>query len=128
MKEFIGLIAAALALISLIPYIVDIIRGKTKPHVYTWIIWAIVTVLAFIIQWQQGGGAGSWTTGVTGILTILIMILAFKKGTKDITKSDRILFIGALLAIPIWYFVGNSTLSIIIVTLIDVVAFLPTMR
>ena len=67
MKELIGFVAAVLAIISHIPYILDILRGKTKPHLYTWIIWAIVTVLACIYypMASRGGGAGSWTTGVT---------------------------------------------------------------
>ena len=44
------------------------------------------------------------------------------------TLSDRVLFISALITIPIWYLTKNPTISIVIVTLIDVIAFLPTLR
>jgi len=52
-KETIGLIAVALAIIGHIPYIYDIYKGKTKPHIFTWVVWAIVTVLAFIANGKK---------------------------------------------------------------------------
>ena len=128
MKEFIGFVTIVLAFVALIPYIADIFRRKTKPHIFTWIVWAIVTILAFLGQWQKGGGAGSWTTGVTGLLTIFIAFISFKYGSKDITKSDTLIFIAALLAIIPWLLTSDPTLSIIILTTVDVLAFIPTMR
>lgn len=128
MKEILGLIAVGLSLTGLIPYIIDILRSKTKPHVYTWAIWAIVTSLVFFGQWAKGGGAGSWNTGVVAMLTVVIAILALKKGTDDITKLDKILFVGALLAIVPWLITKDPTLSVVTLTLIDVAAFIPTIR
>lgn len=128
MKEVIGYVTVILAFIALIPYIIDIFKNRTKPHMFTWIVWAIVTILAFLAQWQKGGGAGSWTTGVTGILTIFIAVISLWKGSKDITKSDIIIFVGALLAIIPWVLTKDATLSAVIITIIDAIAFIPTIR
>jgi len=128
MKEIIGFITVVLTFIALYPYIVDIFRNKTKPHIFTWVIWAIVTILVFVGQWQKGGGPGSWTTGITGILTIFIAVISFKKGSRDITKSDVIMFVGALLGIIPWLLAKDPTLSVVILTIIDVLAFIPTIR
>lgn len=128
MKELLGLIAVVLTIIGHFPYIVDTLKKKTTPHLFTWIIWAIVAILAFLGQWQKGGGAGSWTTGVTGLITIFIAILSLKNGTKDITFSDKIFFIAALLSIIPWYLTKDPTISIICLTLIDTLAFAPTIR
>jgi len=128
MKEIIGLVTVLLTIIALYPYIVDIFRNKTKPHVFSWLVWAIVTILAFVVQWQKGGGPGSWTTGVTGILTIFIAIISLNKGSRDITKLDVVIFIGALLAIIPWMMTKDPTTSIVILTLIDILAFIPTIR
>lgn len=95
---------------------------------FTWIVWAVVTILAFFAQWQKGGGAGSWTTGVTGIITIFIAIVSLWKGSKDITKLDIYIFIGALLAIIPWVLTKDPTLSAVILTIIDAFAFIPTIR
>ncbi len=128
MKETLGLITIILSIVGHVPYIIDTVRGKTKPHIFTWIIWSIITLLAFLGQWTKGGGAGSWGTGITGLMAICITIFALKKGTKDITLSDKIFFIGALLAIIPWYLTKDPTLSIIIAAAIDVSAFIPTIR
>ena len=50
MKETFGIIAVLLGVLGIIPYIRDIFKGKTKPHLYSNIIWAIVTTLAFFGQ------------------------------------------------------------------------------
>src|SRR5258706_12346347 len=115
MKEILGLIAVGISIIGIIPYIFDTLHKKTKPHIFTWLTWSIITILAFLGQLVKGGGAGSWSTGVTGLLAIVVTILAFKNGTKNITKSDKLLFIGALLAIIPWYVTKDPTLSVIIV-------------
>ncbi len=128
MKEFIGLVAVVLAFVGLIPYIIDIFRNKTKPHIFTWIVWAMVTFLAFIAQWQKGAGAGSWTTGVTGILTIFIALISLKKGSRDITTSDVVIFVTALLAMIPWLLTKDPTISVVLLTVIDALAFIPTFR
>lgn len=128
MKELLGLISVLLYLIGCIPYIVDTIRKKTKPHIYTWLIWSIVTTLAFLGQYVKGGGAGSWSTGVAGLMAIVITLLSLKNGTKDITLSDKLFFLGALLAIIPWYVTKDPTLSIFIVIILDACALIPTIR
>ena len=75
LKIFLGAIAALLALLSSFLYIRDIFRGNTKPHTYTWLIWSIVTTIAFFGQWVSGGGAGSWATGVAAVVTIFTLLL-----------------------------------------------------
>ncbi len=42
-------------------YIVTIFRGKTKPHIYSWLIWAIINIAACLIQLQHGAGWGALT-------------------------------------------------------------------
>jgi len=77
-KIIIGAIAAGLALLSSFIYIKDIFKGNTKPHTYTWLIWTIVTWIAFFGQWVSGGGPGSWATGVAAVVTTFTLILSLK--------------------------------------------------
>jgi hypothetical protein len=128
MKELIGGITVVLAFVGLIPYIIDIFKGKTQPHIFTWVVWAMVTLLAFFAQWMSGGGAGSWTTGVTGLLTIFIAIISIKKGSRDITTSDVAIFVVALIALVPWMMSKDPTISVIILTAVDALAFIPTIR
>lgn len=127
-KVVLGGIAAALALISSYIYIRDIFRGNTKPHGYTWLIWSIVTWIAFFGQWVSGGGPGSWATGVAAIVTTGTFFLSFKYGTKDITNFDKICLVLSIVAILPWALTNNVLWSVILATIIDLIAFFPTMR
>lgn len=128
MKETIGLIAVALGIIGAIPYIIDIFKGKTKPHLFSNIIWAVVTTLAFFGQTAGGAGPGAWTTGVMAIITIAIMFLSINYGTKDITRSDIFFLVIGLLAIIPWWLTDDPTISVVIATIIDVCGFFPSIR
>ena len=129
-KIIFGAVAALLALVSSVIYIKDIFRGNTKPHTYTWLIWAIVTTIAFFGQLVSDGGPGSWATGVSAIVTILTLIISLKGGygTKDITKFDKVCLALALISILPWLLVKSVLWSVILATLIDLIAFFPTMR
>ncbi len=129
-KIILGAIATVLAFCSLYLYIRDIFRGNTKPHTYTWLIWSIVTWIAFLGQWVSGGGPGSWATGASALLTTGTLFLSLKGnyGTKDVTNFDKMCLVFALLAILPWLLVDSVLWSVILASLIDVIGFIPTMR
>jgi hypothetical protein len=128
MKEIIGIIAVILAVIGVIPYFLDILKGKTKPHLFSWILWTATTFLVFFGQVQKGGGAGTWNTGVVGILSLFITLLTVKKGTKNITRFDKIMFAFGIFSIIPWLLTKDPTLSVVILTGINVSAGLLTIR
>lgn len=58
MKEIVGTIAVVLTFVGYVPYIRDTLKGKTKPHVYTWFVWGLVTLAAFALQMSAHAGGG----------------------------------------------------------------------
>lgn len=127
MKPIVAIIAIVIALIGYIPYIRDCIKGKTKPHVISWFVWALVSFIAFGIQLLNDGGAGSYINLFMGIICTIIFFFALKNGTKNITKADWVAFCLAIIAIILWLIVKQPLLSIILVVFIDIMSFLPTM-
>ena len=126
--EIWGIVSIILALVSLVPYIWVTIKGNNKPHLFTWIIWTLLTGIAFALQYTEGAGAGAWSGFITTILCLIITILAIKYGEKNITRSDWIVFIAALVALPIWLMTDNALLAVIWVSVIDSIGFIPTFR
>lgn len=127
-KEFLSGVSIILAIISYIPYIHGMIKGRTLPHAFSWFIWAILTFIAFFAQIDQGGGVGSWLMGVTALITLGISIAAFFIGKRDIKRSDWCCFIVSLAAIPLWIVTKNPVFSVILITAIDAISFYPTFR
>ena len=127
-KIVLGILATIVGLIGYIPYFRDIFRGKTKPHVFSWFAWSLLGGIDFVAQAVKGGGAGSWVTGFTAAVCFCVAILALTRGEKDITKTDWLCFVAALIGIVLWVTTQNPLLAVVIVTITDAVAFIPTYR
>lgn len=127
-KEIFGYISVVFALLSMLPYMFTVHKGKTKPHLFSWVIWAIPTAVVFTGQVISGAGAGAWASGFTLLCNIFIVFQSFKYADKNITRSDWIYFISGLTAIPLWIIAKDPLYSIILSTIIDMIAFGPTVR
>lgn len=128
MKEIIGFTAVFLTFAAYVPYYRDIFKGKTHPHVYSWSLWGLLTVLLVALQIKGGAGPATWVTAAAGLLCFGVVFLSLKRGKKDITVSDTIVAIIALLAIGFWLVVDQPVISILLVIFADMLAFIPTVR
>lgn len=128
-KLIFSVIAIVLALVGFVPYIALIIRGKVKPHVFSWVIWGITTTVIFFAQLEAEGGVGAWPIGLSGFVTILIAILAYlKRGDATITRMDWGFLIAAFASLPLWYLTNDPLWTVVILTTIDMIGFGPTFR
>ena len=128
-KQLLGAIAIGLTIIAYYPYIRSIIQGKTKPHVFSWVIWGTSTCIVFLAQLADKGGAGAWVIGFSGIISIYVAFLAYiKRSDSSITRIDRLFFIVAMTALPIWYLTSDPLWAVVILTTVDVLGFAPTFR
>jgi len=128
-KEIFSAIAIAITFIAFIPYIISIHQGKTRPHAFSWIIWASVTFIIFLATLTDKGGAGAWPIGVSGLITLYVAFLAYtKKSDRLISKIDWLFFIIAMTSLPLWYFTSNPLWSVLILTTVDLLGFVPTFR
>lgn len=127
-KELLGLLAVALGFYSYIPYLAGMFRGRVTPHVFTWFIWGLITAIGYAAQLSDNAGPGSWVMVFTAAACFIITILSLKWGEKTITKSDWCSFLIALAAIPLWILTDNPLWSVVLISLIDLCGFYPTVR
>ena len=127
-KEFFGFLAVAFCLINLGLYSITILKGKTKPHAFSWLLWAVVMGTVCVAQFLNNAGAGSWQTGVSALMCLAIGILALFYGERKGTLTDWIAIGLAVSAIPIWLITKNAMLSVVLLTIIDGLGFYPTFR
>lgn len=123
-----GAVATVLALIGTLPYIWDVLQNKTRPHVFTWLIWSLLSVISLLGQITGGGGAGVLIVAVTTVCTVTVLLLALKKGQRSITPLDWVSLAGALVALGLWFIVKTPVLSIMLVIVTDALGFFPTIR
>lgn len=92
-KTIISLIAVCLSIVGYIPYLKDTIKGKTKPHAYSWFIWTLLTAIVYGLQISSGAGAGAWVTLAVTIIGFIVFILSLRNGIKEIILTDTVFFL-----------------------------------
>lgn len=110
------------------PYIRDILKWKTKPHLFSWIVFLIMDAIAFLIQIGDNAGPGAWGTLTTGLMGLVVLALTLKSWEKNITKSDVVAFTLALIAIGLYLMLENPVYSLYTVLAISALALYPTAR
>ncbi len=128
MKETIGAIAVVLTFIAYIPYFRDILKNKTRPHIYSWSLWGLLTILLVALQIKGGAGPAMWITVAAGLLCFGVVALSLKNGKRDITKLDTAVALLSLIAIGFWLIADKPEVSITLAILADTLAFIPTVR
>ncbi|MBW4529548.1 MAG: hypothetical protein KME02_02555 [Aphanothece saxicola GSE-SYN-MK-01-06B] len=129
MKALFSAAAIALTFAAFLPYIRSIRAGRTLPHVFSWLIWGVTTLLVFLATWAGGGGVGAWPTGVSALITFFIAWLAHVQGAdREITAGDWLFLLGAGSALPFWFLTADPLWAVVILTLVDLLGFGPTLR
>lgn len=123
-----GVIGVVLSLLRYTTYLRAIYRGTTKPHCFTWINAALMSGIAFVLQWMSDAGPSLWVTGVVALSCSAIGILAVFKGERDITRSDWWTFLAGLAIIPVWLATQEPRAALALVLLIELLGYYPTVR
>ena len=127
-KILLSLIAVVLTFVGYVPYIRDVLKKKTTPHTFTWLIWTLVGLIAYALQVVGGAGVGSWALLTASVVCLAIFILSLRIGKKDITRSDLFFLILALVALFLWLVVKQPVWSVVLATVVEILGFAPTVR
>ncbi len=127
-KIIISSLVVVLTFVGYVPYILDIIKKKTKPHVFTWLIFTLAGGTAYALQVFGGAGVGSWGLLMAVIACFIIFLLSLGVGNKDITRLDFIFLFLSLFALFLWIVVKQPIWSAILATSVEILGFAPTIR
>ena len=127
-KIFFTIVATVVGAIAFFPYLRDIFLHKTKPHAYTWLIWTITQGTAVAGIWYGGGGWGGLNLAVGALFVASVFFFSLRYGTKNITRSDTVVLMVALLAIIAWWQFRQPLIAILMVSAIDIIGYIPSFR
>lgn len=119
--KILGILSAVVFLIGDMPYLLDAIKAKIKPHRVTWGITALMNGIGFGNQLASGASNSLWLFGAATLMTGAIFLASLKNGVGGHTKSDIICLIICLLGVALWISFRAPLYSIIAALIIDVV-------
>jgi hypothetical protein len=128
-KEFLAAAAILITIAMYVPYVRSIREGRTKPHVFSWLTWALGTLIVFFAQLADRGGAGAWPIGVSGLVTAYIAVLAYRNRTDTVVnRADWAFLAVAVAALPCWWLTSDPLLAVVLLTGVELAGFGPTFR
>ncbi len=128
MRDLLAIIGACLAAYSLVPYIVDIVKKRTKPNIVSWFTWtvlsSIATAAAFVAHEPKTAGLAL----AYAVMTVLVVALSLKYGKAKFTLFDGFCQLGAVAGLVLWLIFNSPTIALVAVVVIDFIGVLPTLR
>ncbi len=112
--------------LSSVPYIVSILRGKTKPNRVTWFVWAFVGMLILFTYRDLEGKAGLSLTIVAAACQVTVALLSIKYGTGGTSLLDRACLALVLCAYVTWWLTRSALYPYVFAVCIDLLAITPT--
>ena len=117
---------ASLVTLSIVPYIKDIVRGKTKPRVISWAIWTLLLALTAVVSWQEGQMASVVLSAASSVACFIVVLLAIRHTTIELNRLEHFTLIGALVGVGLWLMFDDPMLVLMTTITIDAIAYLPT--
>jgi hypothetical protein len=83
-----GVLAGLVGVADTIPYVRDILRGATRPHRGTWLIWGVLAIVVFESQRADGASWSLVMAGAQAMLTSGVFLLALHRGVGGVTPAE----------------------------------------
>lgn len=128
MQDTLLLISLVITIVSVAPYIRDILRGKTKPNIVSWITWSLLTGLATAALISAGEYRTAVFTGAAMLATATVVMLGLRYGYVKYTRFDVICQFAAVIGLILWQLFDTPLIAVFASVTIDLIGALPTFR
>jgi hypothetical protein len=86
-----GVLAGVMSVADTIPYVRDILRGTTRPHRGTWLIWGALAVVVVLSQRADGASWSLIMVVTDAVLTLLILALSVRRGVGGVSRGELLM-------------------------------------
>jgi hypothetical protein len=104
LRQPLAVIAAAMTVACVVPYLRDIRLGTTRPQRASWFVFAALAAVAAVSQAVDGSGAGTWLAAGSALGFGAVFVASIANGVGGFAAADR-----AALAIA----AAGTTLSVV---------------
>jgi hypothetical protein len=127
-QKIIGIIASVFCFLYFVPYIISILKGKTRPNRASWWIWVTLGVFLCIFYDNSEPGTTLWALAAPVIGQLIIAILSLKYGEGGWSRFDRFCLAGAGISLILRWQSNSDFAAMIFLIAIDILAALPTIK
>lgn len=128
MEIFLVTVSSILTIIAVIPYLIEVVRGTTRPRVVSWFTWSVLTGIACVASFVDGQIPSAVLMLMATIETAMVVVLGFKHGDRKLEKLDIYCLAGAVVGLVLWLVFNSPAIAIIAAITIDLIGSIPTVK
>lgn len=128
LQGLLGQLAGLISLLGFAPYLVDVVRGKTRPNRATWWIWTVIGAMLCASYYASGARHTVWVPASYVIGPLLTALLALRYGEGGWDRFDRGCLAASLCSLLVWWLARSPLLALAANIGIDLLGALPTIR
>jgi hypothetical protein len=122
-----GLGSGALSLAAIGVYLLDILRGGTRPSRSTWWVFALLNLTIVATYYAAGARETVWLPASYGVGFLAVAVLSLRYGEAAWTTLDTLCLGGAVLGLVAWLALGSATAALAVLVAVDAVGMGPTL-
>ena len=128
MKETLAIIGAIIMLLATFPYLVDIVKGKTRPNIVTWLTWSILIGIGAAPLFAANQTNAALLLVGDFCATFAVVIFGLWYGTAKLDRFDMFCQIGAVVGLLLWLIFNSALIAIMATIVIDFIGTVPTLK
>jgi hypothetical protein len=106
----------------------DTLRGATRPHRGTWLIWGVLAIVVCLSQRADGASWSLVMAATQAVLTALIFLLAIRLGDGGLSTAELVMIAIALAGVAGWIIAQeplSATVCVVVADLIGAALMVP---
>jgi len=128
MRTLLITLSGVLTIAAVVPYLIEIVRGKTKPRIVSWFTWSLLTGIACAATFSDGQTASGILLLCATIEVLLVVVFGLKHGDRKIERLDIICQAAALAGLALWLIFNSPAVAVIATVIIDLIGSIPTIK
>jgi hypothetical protein len=114
-----GIGAGLIGVADTIPYVHDTLRGSTRPHRGTWLIWGVLAVVVCLSQYADGASWSLIMAAVQAVLTAFIFVLSIRHGEGGVSPAELLMIAIAGAGVVGWIMTDEPLVATAFVVIAD---------
>jgi hypothetical protein len=119
-----SLVAAA----GTVPYIIETVKGKTKPRVVSWLTWALLAGLAAAAAIADRQWGAALFAGIGALALGSVLIAGLRYADRSFAALDIVCLAGVGVGLVLWYVFNTPAIAVWAVIIIDFIGLVPTLK
>src|SRR5262245_13093780 len=125
-RSLLAPLAGALTMVCVVPYLLDTVRGTTKPQRMSWFVFSVMAGIASVSQFAAGASAGAWLTAGAAVGFGAVFIVSLPHGEGGFRPADLSVLAVAAAGLVLWATTGDPLTALLAIVVAEVAAIMLT--